>query len=85
MGTVGIGLLCAPVTIAPLVLGMFEIIYATQLVAEPPKQKNLSQAIPILEICCILAFNVVSLVVGILSLVFASDPKVQGYFASLNE
>lgn len=84
LGTLGIGILCAPVTILPLILGVFEIIIATRLLSDPPRPVKASPVIPILEICCILVGNVVSLVIGILSLVFYNEPEVQNYFASLS-
>ena len=84
LGTLGIGLLCAPITISPLALGIFEIIYATNLLANPPKVKQPNQLIAILEIACIIIGNVVSLVVGILALVFYNDEEVKAYFAKLN-
>jgi hypothetical protein len=84
LATMGIGLLCVPVTILPLVLGVFEIIYAAQLLSSPPKPMQPSQAIAIMEICCILVGNVVSLVIGIIALVFYNQPEVQSYFAALN-
>lgn len=84
VGTVGLGLICAPLTILPLVLGIFEIIYAVKLLAEPPKPVQPSQTLAILEICCILIGNVISVVVGILALVFYSQPEVKAYFAEIN-
>ncbi len=84
LGTLGIGLLYAPVTILPLVLGIFEITYAARLLSNPPRPTQPSQVIAILEICCILFGNVTSLVFGILASVFYSQPDVQGYFANLN-
>ena len=84
LGTFGIGLLCAPVTILPLILGVFEIIYATKLLANPPQPVRPSQAIAILEICCILAGNVISLVIGILALVFYNDDAVKTFFTRIN-
>ena len=82
--TVGISLLCVPVTILPGVLGIFELIYAANLMASPPKPTRPSQAIAIMEIICILSGNPYPLVVGILALVFYNDPAVQAYFAQLN-
>jgi len=84
VGTFGIGLLCAPVTLSPLILGIFEIIYASQLLANPPKLRKPSQTLAILEICCIVVGAVIPLVTGVLALVFYNDPEVQNYFASLN-
>jgi hypothetical protein len=84
IGTIGVGLLCAPVTILPLVLGIFEIIYGTRLLSTPPQPTKPSQTVAVLEICCILVGNVVSLAVGILALVFYGQPEVRDYFARLN-
>jgi hypothetical protein len=84
LGTLGIGLICAPITILPLILGVFEILYAVKLLGNPPQPVQPSQAIAILEICCILIGNVISAVVGILALVFYNDPSVKAYFARIN-
>ncbi len=83
LGTLGIGLLCVPVTILPAVLAIFEIIYGARLLANPPKPVQPSQVIAILEICCIVYGNVIALVIGILALVFYSQPEVQDYFTRL--
>ncbi len=87
--TFGIVTLClVPIVlmfgILPFVLGIFEIIYAAKLLANPPQPVQPSQAIAIMEICCILFANVISLVVGILALVFYNDVTVKAYFAKLN-
>ena len=84
LGTLGIGILCAPITILPVILGIFEIIYAEKLLANPPKPTEPSQLIAILEIACVIAGNGISLVIGILSLVFYSQPEVQAFFSELN-
>ena len=84
LGTLGIGLICAPITILPAILGIFEILYAVKLLANPPQRVQPSQAIAILEICCIVLGNVLSTVAGILALVFYNDPAVRAYFARLN-
>ena len=78
-----IGILCAPILILPMVLGVFELIYALNLLADPPKVKKPYQAIAILEICNIIFLNIFSVVVGILSLIFISEEEVKDYFASL--
>lgn len=84
VGTIGLGLLCAPLTILPCVLGVFEIIYGAKLLANPPQPIQPSQAIAILEIATVLFANVVSLVVGILALVFYNDQTVKDYFEAIN-
>ena len=78
-----IGILCAPLLILPMVLGVFELIYALNLLADPPKVKDPSQAIAILEICDIFFLNIFGVVVGVLSLVLINDEEVKSYFASL--
>jgi hypothetical protein len=84
LGTFFIGMICAPVTILPTILGIFEMIYALKLLANPPQPVQPSTSIAILEILCVLAGNVFSMIVGILALVFYNDPQVKEYFARLN-
>jgi hypothetical protein len=84
LGTLGVGILCAPITILPSVLGIFEILYAVKLMANPPQPVQPSQAIAIMEICCVLLLSMISTVVGILALVFYSDPEVKAYFDKIN-
>ncbi|RPI82091.1 MAG: hypothetical protein EHM41_19220 [Chloroflexi bacterium] len=84
-GSFFLGVVCAPLTILPTVLGIFEVIYATKLIPTYPTQPvKPTQTIPILEIVAILSGNFVSLIVGILNLVFFNDPEVEAYFAALN-
>ena len=83
--TASIILIClVPLAILPTVLGIFEIIYALKLLSNPPQPVQPSTTIAILEILCVLTFNVFSMIVGILSLVFYNDPQVKEYFAKLN-
>jgi hypothetical protein len=84
VGTLGFGLLCAPITILPGILGIFEILYAVKLLSNPQQPIQFSQAIAIMEICCIITGNVISTVAGILALVFYNDPAVKAYFVQIN-
>jgi hypothetical protein len=79
-----ITIVCIPITILPAILGIFEIIYATKLLSNPPQPVQPSQVLAILEICCIIAGNAISLAVGILALVFYNEPEVKAYFARIN-
>jgi len=79
-----VGVVCTPLTILPTILGVFEIIYAAKLLSNPPQAVQPSTNIAILEIVCILAGNLFSVVVGILALVFYNDLTVRDYFARLN-
>jgi hypothetical protein len=77
-------IICIPFMILPTVLGIFEVIYAAKLMSNPPQVVQPSTNIAILEIIAILAGNIFSVVVGILSLVFYNDVTVRDYFARLN-
>lgn len=79
-----IGIFCVPFTILPTVLGIFEVMYAAKLFSDPPQVTAPATNIAVLEILCVLTFNVFSMAVGILSLVFYNDTIVRNYFASLN-
>jgi hypothetical protein len=79
-----VGIICVPLTILPTVLGIFEVIYAAKLLSNPPQAVQPSTNIAVLEIVCILAGNIFSVVVGILSLIFYNDLTVRDYFAQLN-
>jgi hypothetical protein len=84
LGTLFIGIICAPVTILPTVLGIFEIVFAVKLLANPPQPVKPSPTIAILEIVTILTGNLISMIVGILALVFYNDANVKAYFARIN-
>ncbi len=84
LGTFFIGIICAPVTILPAVLGIFEIVYSIKLLADPPQPIKPSQSIAILEIISLISGNVISAIVGVLALVFYAETDVKAYFARLN-
>jgi hypothetical protein len=84
LGTWGLGLFCAPLTILPSVLGIFEIIYASKLLGNPPRKYPV-QTIAILQIIAIIYLDFIGPVIGILSLVFYSDPPVKQFIESLPE
>ncbi len=84
LGTLGIGLLCAPITFLPAILGIFEVLYALKILANPPVPVQFSQTIAILEILCIVFGNAIALIVGILALVFYNDVTVKNYFDRIN-
>jgi len=83
IGTI-IGIICLPFAILPAILGIFEIIYATKMLSNPPQPLQPSNSIAVFEILCFLTGNIFSMVVGILSLVFYNDVTVKNYFAELN-
>jgi len=66
-----------------IVLGILEIIYATKVLPDPIKTSEPAKYLAIMEIINIVTCNFISLVVGILGLIFREDPEVQAYFAAL--
>jgi hypothetical protein len=86
VGTLGLGfflLICCVVPIYTVVVGIFEIIFAAKLLPEPPKTNEFSKPVAIMQIVNVLSFNLLSVVTGILALVFANDPEVVAYFATV--
>jgi len=77
-------LLCvAPLGALPIVLGVFEILYALKLLADPPQPVRPNQTIAILEIVCFLFGNGLAGITGVLALIFYSETGVKAWFARL--
>jgi hypothetical protein len=70
----------APLGIYPVVLGILEILYAVKLLPTPIQPVRPAQYLAIMQIVNIITGNVISLAIGIISLVFYSDAKVKAYF-----
>jgi hypothetical protein len=72
-----------------LTLGVLEIIYAAKLLGSNPTRLQPAKYLAIMQIINITTLNayqlfVGDLVVGILALVFYSDPEVDAYFKKIN-
>jgi hypothetical protein len=83
IGTFGVTCLCVPAGIYAVVVGVLEIINATRLLPEPPQTNEFPQYLAIMQIVNVISGNIFSTVTGILALVFANDPEVVAYFASV--
>jgi hypothetical protein len=86
VGTAGLGifmLVCCPVAIYAIVLGILEIITAIKLLPEPAKIQEFPKYLAIMQIINIISGGLLSIVTGILALVFANDPEVVAYFQSI--
>jgi hypothetical protein len=83
VSTIGIGLLCAPLTILPTILGIFEILAASKLLATPMRKPANLQVIAILEIVSIITGNFVSMVIGIINIVLLNDAETKNFFQNL--
>ena len=81
LGTFFLGLICLPILVIPIGVGVFEIVTGANVVNARPT-KNV-QLIAGLEIASILWGNVLSLVAGILVLVFYNDPETKAYFEGM--
>ncbi len=80
------GLICLPglvLYIYPLVLGILEILYGARLLSDPPRTRRPAQYLAILQIINVLFLQVLSVVAGILSLIWYNDEGVRAYFAWL--
>lgn len=81
---IGFSLLFTVVWILPaafgIVVGILEIINATKLMASPIRLGKPAKPLAIMEIICIINGSVMSLVVGILALVWYNDPKIKNFF-----
>lgn len=72
---------CAPIGAYPIVLGILEIIYAAKLLPDAPKQDvRPAQYLAVMQIINIVTGDVISLVVGILSLVFYGEAEVKAWY-----
>ena len=80
LGTFFVGLLCLPVLVIPVGVGIWEVIVGANIVNGRPA-RNI-QVVAGLEIASILWANVLSMVAGILVLVFYNDPETRAYFES---
>jgi len=78
------GWICAPVSVLPIILGAFELVYAAKLLGTPTQPVAPSKNIAIFEIASVLYGNVFSMAVGILILVFYNDTVVKDYFAQFS-
>jgi len=83
---IGFSLMFTVVWILPaafgIVVGILEIINATKLMANPIRVTKPAKPLAIMEIICIINGSVMSLVVGILALVWYNDPKIRDYYNS---
>lgn len=81
LGTFFIGLICLPLLVIPIGVGIWEIVVGANVVNDRPV-KNL-QVVAGFEIGSILWGNVLSMAAGILVLVFYNDPETKAYFESM--
>lgn len=79
-GTFFIGIVCLPVTLIPVVLGVFEVIYGITILNN--KKVTNTTLIGGFEIGSILWGNVLSAIIGVVVLVLNGDTEVEDYFSS---
>jgi len=72
---------CAPIGAYPIVLGVLEIVYAAKLLPDAPQRDvRPAQYLAVMQIVNIATGGVISLVVGILSLVFYGEAEVKAWY-----
>jgi hypothetical protein len=81
--TLGSGFVCClwPGTYYTLVLGIMAIVRGSALLQARPGTEPAPQTIAIMQIVNIINGDVVNLVMGILTLVFLSEPEVKGFYS----
>lgn len=81
LGTFFIGLICLPLTLIPIGIGIYEIIVGIRVLNnQPPGNLTLVGG---LEIASILWGNFLSMIGGIVVLVFYNEPETKNYFDDL--
>jgi len=83
LASFGIGCLCFPIMLLPLITAVFEIDASIKLLGNPPRKANV-QNVAIFQIINILSLSFTSLIFGILNLVFSNEPEVKNYLNALN-
>jgi hypothetical protein len=85
-GAATFGVCCLPamclmvLPVYPIVVAIFDILYAVKVLPDPIKPVKAAQYLAVMQIVNIITLNVLSVAVGIVSLVFYADPKVKAYF-----
>ncbi|MBN2045999.1 MAG: hypothetical protein JW757_13335 [Anaerolineales bacterium] len=82
IGTLFLGLICLPILVIPIGVGIFEIVTGANVLNG--KLTKHIQLVAGLEIASILWANFLSLAGGILVLVFYNDDETKAYFEDLN-
>jgi hypothetical protein len=77
LGTLFIGIICVPITLIPIGIGVYEIVVGANILNNKPA-KTIT-VVAGLEIASILWANFISMTVGILVLVFYNDPATKAY------
>ncbi len=74
------GICTAPLGVYAAVVGVMAIVYASNLLSSRPRGVEPNKTLAIMQIANIVSGNVISLVIGILALVFYNDPEVEDYY-----
>jgi hypothetical protein len=72
--------LAFPMTYYSFVVGIMAIVKAARLMGENARNETPPQAVAIMQIVNIVSGDVINLTLGIITLVFLSDPAVKAYF-----
>lgn len=80
LATMGIGCICMIPPAIILVTELMGLIHGAKMLSNPRLPPSTQFAIS--HICTILTFNMISMILGIIILCFASSQEVKGYYAS---
>lgn len=76
-----IGIICLPIAVYPLVLGIVEVIYGVKLFGDPVKLTKPPIFVSIMEMVDIAFGDVLGLIAGIVTYALLNDEEVKAYFA----
>ncbi len=79
LASMGLGLICVPLAIYPLVLGILELVQYGPINSEPPRRRDVPIWLAIMQLIATIFFNPLALATGIVGLIASNDANVRAY------
>lgn len=79
IASMGLGLICVPLSFYPLVLGILELVQYGPINSEPPRRNTVPTWLAIMQLIGTMFGNPLALATGIVGLIAASDTNVRAY------
>jgi len=80
VSTCGVGFIALPLAIYPLIMGIMAILQGAKLLGTDAHTLAPPTTIAIMQIINIIVCDWINLTLGIITLVFLSEPEIKGYF-----
>ena len=75
-----IGLLCFPLGIFPIAIGIIEFIYALKLLGDPVRLSKPPHFVSVLQLTTVIVLDPIGMILGIISLLLYNNNHVKAYF-----